>query len=173
MTILVTGGSKCGKSGFAESLLESCSGTKIYLATMQPFGDDDRAAIERHREMRKNKGFHTVECYTDLDWLHLPQGSHVLLECIGNLTANEMFRESPPQNVAAHILNGILRLQQDAENLVIVTNQVGSDGIRYEALTQRYISVIGTLNRMLAEHADAVYECVCGIPICLKGARQC
>lgn len=169
MTILVTGGSKCGKSGFAESLLDNCTGPKIYLATMQPYGDEAHAAIARHREMRKQKGFQTVEQYTDLHQLQLPPHSHVLLECIGNLTANEMFRQDPAPDCADHILRGILHIRQQTDSLVIVTNQVGSDGIRYDTETQRYIAVIGTVNQRIAEIADAVYECVWGIPVPLKG----
>lgn len=43
--------------------------------------------------MRAGKGFETVERYTALDELVLPKGSVVLLECMTNLVANEMFRE--------------------------------------------------------------------------------
>lgn len=173
MTILVTGGSKCGKSGFAESLLEHFTGTKIYLATMQPFGNDAQAAISRHREMRRNKGFLTVEQYTDLHLLTIPQHAGILLECIGNLTANEMFREKPQEDCVTHILRGIRQLQQNCDRLVIVTNQVGSDGNCYDAGTQAYISVIGAVNQELAKISDAVYECVWGVPVLLKGDPLC
>ena len=56
MTVLVTGGSKCGKSHFAESLFNDFPGEKIYIATMQPYGEEAFAAIERHRKMRSGKG---------------------------------------------------------------------------------------------------------------------
>ena len=60
MTTLITGGSKCGKSSFAEKLLNDFTGRKIYIATMQPFGADAFEAIERHRKMRAGKGFETL-----------------------------------------------------------------------------------------------------------------
>ena len=52
--------------------------------------------------------------------------------------------------------------------LVIVSNDVGSDGIAYAKETERYIQVLGELNCRLAKLADQVVECVCGIPIYQK-----
>ena len=40
MTTLITGGSKCGKSSFAERALDTFLGRKIYIATMQPYCND-------------------------------------------------------------------------------------------------------------------------------------
>ena len=71
MLILVTGGASSGKSAYAESLCLPFS-PRYYVACMQPFGRDAEARIERHRAMRRDKGFTTVERYTDLASLTLP-----------------------------------------------------------------------------------------------------
>lgn len=173
MTFLITGGSKCGKSSLAERLLDGFPGKKIYLATMQPFGEDAHAAITRHRNMRAGKGFETVEQYTDLDTLCLPAHCAVLLECMGNLCANEMFREAVPADPTHKILSGIRHLALQTDRLVIVTNQVGSDGITYPDGVAQYIRILGDINRRLALEADTVVECVCGIPLLLKGNLPC
>ncbi len=169
MIILVTGGSKCGKSCYAESLFEKSPEQKYYLATMMPFGNDAHIAIKRHRIMRADKGFLTVEQYTDIDRATIPAGSAVLLECIGNLLANEMFQENKIIECTEKIVADILRLYQKMSLLVIVTNQVGCDGIDYDAGTMAYIAALGKINQILAESADQVTECVFGIPITLKG----
>ncbi len=44
--------------------------------------------------MRADKHFETLERYTDLAGLEVPEDSILLLECMSNLTANEMFDES-------------------------------------------------------------------------------
>ena len=44
-------------------------------------------------KMRAGKGFDTLECYTGLSGVRVPEGCTVLLECMSNLVANEMFRE--------------------------------------------------------------------------------
>ena len=78
MFYVVTGGSGSGKSAFAEDLIcrnHDVSGTGqsgdslIYIATMVPYGEETKRKIRRHREMRMNKGFSTIECYTGLDAL--------------------------------------------------------------------------------------------------------
>ena len=169
MMILVTGGSKCGKSRYAESLFHDFAGQKYYLATMKPYGADAFEAIERHRRMRADKGFLTVEQYTDIALAEIPDGSAVLLECMGNLLANEMFRDGEIIPCADKISADLERLNRRTALLVIVSNQVGSDGICYEAGTAAYIAALGAVNQKIAANADKVIECVYGIPVTVKG----
>ena len=173
MTTLITGGSKCGKSSLAEKILSSFSGRKVYIATMQPFGADALEAIERHRKMREGKGFETVEKYTNIHEIKLDRQCAVLLECMGNLCANEMFSGNTVSSPADKIVNGIRLLADSVSELVIVTNQVGSDGISYPEGTADYIRELGEINRRIAAFADNVIECVYGIPVLLKGEMPC
>lgn len=173
MTTLITGGSKCGKSHLAEGLLEGYAGNKIYIATMQPYGDEALDAIERHRKLRRGKGFSTVEKYTDIHEIALPENSAVLLECVGNLLANEMFFDEKFCDPTDKIIEGIRQLATRAAELVIVTNQVGSDGTKYAEGTAAYIGCMGKINSGIAAFADNVIECVYGIPILLKGDLLC
>ena len=92
--ILITGGSKCGKSAAAETIFDGFEGDKFYIAAMEPFGDEAQKAIERHRVMRQGKGFITIERSHNIDTLVIPcesTGSCALLECLTTLCANEMF----------------------------------------------------------------------------------
>ena len=91
--ILLTGGSACGKSSYAEGLCMAFPGPRYYLAAMRPAGEGGMEKIARHRAMRAGKGFETIERYTGYDHLKLPRRGTALLECICNLTANEMFDE--------------------------------------------------------------------------------
>ena len=53
MFTLVVGGSASGKSAYAESLvLQSERLPRYYIAAMQPFDDECRARIARHRKMQ-------------------------------------------------------------------------------------------------------------------------
>lgn len=174
MITLITGGSKCGKSSLAERLLDGFpDGGKYYIATMIPFGDEAEAAVARHRIMRSGKGFETVEKYTDIHELSFENGCGILLECIGNLCANEMFSNEEIKNPVTKIVNGIKSISQNSEHLVIVTNEVGCDGYEYTAETQFYIRAMAEINREIALMADNVIECVYGIPIILKGEIRC
>ncbi|MBQ9383760.1 MAG: bifunctional adenosylcobinamide kinase/adenosylcobinamide-phosphate guanylyltransferase [Ruminiclostridium sp.] len=169
MLTFITGGAKCGKSRLAEKLLDGFTDNKYYIATMRPFGEEAFAAIERHRKIRAGKGFETIEKYTDLYELELPGKPHILLECMANLCANEMFRGKELRDPTDIIMQGTEHLKSRAETLVIVTNNVGSDGINYAPETMRYIEVMGRINALIAGISDNVIECVYGIPVILKG----
>lgn len=170
MFTLVTGGSGSGKSEYAESLVDSWNDPKIYIATMMPFDEETRKKIQRHREMRRDKGFITLECFTGLSDLCLPEECHVLLDCMSNLTANEMFtEEGAGADTRTSILSGIEHLLASAEDVCIVTNEIFSDRIEYGAETILYQKCLGDLNCRMAEMADRVVEVVCGIPLRQKG----
>ena len=170
---VVTGGSGSGKSAFAEQCILDCQGNKrIYIATMYPFDEESHRRIARHRAMRAEKKFTTIERYTDLEHLTIPQGADVLLECMSNLAANEMFDMEEPagsEQVAEKIVTQIGVLAQETEELVIVTNNVFEDGIVYDASTMEYLRALGSINVRLAERSDAVVEVIAGIPVARKG----
>ena len=94
MRILVTGGSASGKSALAEQFTVQCSAgaKRLYLAAMQPFGEDAQFRIARHKALRAGKGFDTVERYTDYAHFAPPAGyGAALFECVSNALANELF----------------------------------------------------------------------------------
>ena len=178
MFYLVTGGSGSGKSEYAENLIEkqgrkNPSQKRYYIATMMPFGEETRIKIARHRKMRAGKGFQTLECYTDL--LGTAQkfsenGQNlVLLECMSNLTANEMYqKEGAGEEATTAILEGIRALRKKSRVLVVVTNEVFSESTEDTQEMQRYKEALGEINRRMAEIADQVMEVVCGIPVEVK-----
>ena len=170
MRILLTGGSGCGKSTFAERLARELPAPRYYLATMRPFETESRAKIARHQLQRADAGFLTIERETDVGGVELPGRGTVLLECMCNLLANEMFDEAGNEmDVYDSILADMFALEEKCDTLIVVTNEVGSDGGDYDASTARYIETLGRLNRALANQFDAVAELVCGIPLILKG----
>jgi adenosylcobinamide kinase/adenosylcobinamide-phosphate guanylyltransferase len=170
MRILLTGGSGCGKSTFAERLARELPAPRYYLATMRPFEAESRAKIARHQQQRADAGFVTIERETQIGGVDLPARGTVLLECMCNLLANEMFDDSGNErDVYDTIRADILALEQQCDTLIVVTNEVGSDGGDYGAGTARYIETLGRLNCALANRFDAVVELVCGIPLVLKG----
>ena len=119
MLHLITGGSGSGKSEYAErQVQEAGEGRRIYIATMIPYGEDGRQRVERHRRLRSEKNFETVECYTQLKRLSLPEDSIVLLECMSNLVANEIFeREGAHEQTVTAVMEGIDRIFGDVKAL--------------------------------------------------------
>ena len=125
MLIIVTGGSASGKSEYAENLVPN-AGSRVYLATMEPFGTEAEARIARHRKLREGKGFETIECPVNIgDCFEACRGRHVLLEDLPNLVANEMF--SSHAHSTAGIAAQILDLARISESLICVTGILTAD----------------------------------------------
>lgn len=154
MMVLVTGGASSGKSAFAERVALSLPGPHAYVATMRHGDAETEARIDRHRAMRADKGFETIEL-CDGHVAPSPTSGTALLEDLGNLVANQLQNEL--ENVLAF------------DNVVIVTNEVGCDGVRYDGFTMEYIREMGSLACGLAARSDAVVEVVAGIPNVVKG----
>ena len=139
---------------------------------MEVYDRESEKRVERHRAMRAGKGFDTVECPRDLpkcfETVEQYERPVILLECLSNLVANEMFREDrmiTEEEAVPKIIREVNLLRARAEHLVIVTNNIFEDGILYEEWTQRYVNALGRINTGLAREADEVWEVVCGIPV--------
>lgn len=176
MVHLITGGSGSGKSEYAEKMLCHYQTEKseqlIYVATMFSYGEETKEKIKRHQRMRCGKGFETVECYTGLADAGIGgqyESFSVLIECISNLAANELYREEGSgEHAADEIVRGVEHVCWTARNVVIVTNEVHSEGLAYNAEMLRYKKVMGEINCRLAVLADRVTEVVYGIPVEVK-----
>ena len=169
------GGSASGKSAAAEELAGAGPGPRFYIATMEPYGEDGRRRIARHRQMRADKGFETVERYTGLKDLRLPARGTALLECLGNAIANEMFSSAGvgPEGALEAVLQGIEALRRQCSRLIVVGNDVFADGAaQYEPSTQQWIAIMAQAHRRLAQQADRVCEAVCGLALWRKGAAE-
>ena len=196
MMVLVVGGSGSGKSSYAEKVTVSLAqesvkeitksentslsdfklniAKKYYLATMQVFDDEGRKKVDRHRNLRNGKGFFTIEQPTRISGAleKMEDGDRtVLLECISNLTANEMFSEKKAMTeiqVTENVIRDIKMLKEQTNHLVVVSNNVFEDGITYDETTTKYIRAMGKINQKLAALADRVVEVVEGIPVIIK-----
>ena len=176
MMILIYGGSGSGKSAFAEQRIKelNVSGNNLYyLATMQVFDNEDMERVNRHRKNRADKNFKTIEQPKDIA-LIMPEmkeePSDILLECMSNLIANEMFSDGiiNGKKVLDKLKKEIVLLNDSCRNFVIVSNNIFEDGIVYEAETMEYINILGNINIFLSGLSDEVWEVVAGIPIRLK-----
>jgi adenosylcobinamide kinase/adenosylcobinamide-phosphate guanylyltransferase len=165
MIALVTGGSGCGKSTWAEKYIQKLGGRKFYIATMQVVDEECRARVARHQTQREGLGFETIELATDIGNASVEPGSTALVECLPTLMANEMFGGDPER-----VLPGLTRLMDICGHLVVVTNDVFSDGLTYDPETTAYMRKLASVNRAVAERADLVVEVVFSIPVALKGA---
>ncbi len=175
MVTLVIGGSGSGKSAYAERLLEEAANVKhkYYVATMQVFDEGGKQKVEKHRRARQGKGFLTIEQPRHIEQAarRMERGENAaLLECMSNLAANEMFGDTvmPVEETIEKVLGGVRLLASEVKQLIIVTNNVFEDGIRYDEGTMDYMKALARINEALVREADVAVEVVAGLPITLK-----
>lgn len=211
MIKLVYGGSGSGKSKFAEELAVSTKAErKYYVATMQIYDDEGRKKVSRHRKLRAGKGFVTIEqpvCIgaaaerikSDVAARHNQQEARtaemlqaaptaktaVLLECVTNLVANEMFPSESDAGqsesfygleesvVVSRIKSGLEKLFSFADDIIIVSGNVFDDGAEYDESTLAYMRALGAVNAFIASKSDEVYEVVAGIHVKITHKEKC
>lgn len=186
MLSLIVGGAASGKSAYAERLVLGLDGPRVYVATMEPWDEECVARIERHRARRAGYGFQTIECPRNLAGIEVCAHTNVLLDCLGNLLANEMWQPEGDTSLSIEnsqegstplwlldVLAGVRHLNSQCDNLTIVTNEVCLAGTAYKGDTLPYLRAIAFLNRTIAAEADFVCEVVAGLPNVLKGEPPC
>ena len=177
MNVLISGGCKNGKTGFAQEVARKLSGNgkRYYVATMIPYDGEDRTRITRHREDRAGMGFVTLEIGQNivscLD-AAAPK-STFLVDSITALLLNELFPdthsgEADPE-AAERCRVGLLKLAAGAEHAVFVTDYIYSDAMRYDSFTENYRAALASLDCALAEACDTVIELCAGTVIFHKG----
>jgi adenosylcobinamide kinase/adenosylcobinamide-phosphate guanylyltransferase len=186
MFVFVSGPVRSGKSTWAEECALSFARAKagaplVYLATARVHDQEMKRRVLRHQATRKDKGFETLERETDVSLVpRFAPGSIVLLECLGTLLANEMFetdQEYPRkregvERVVSKICGDILLLKARVADLLVVSNDIFSDGVTYDEATESYRQALGKLHLRLAQGADLAVECVFGQVIAYKDRRE-
>lgn len=175
MFLLVTGGAAGGKSEYAEKRVIQLGNPSVYVATMHQDGQEETLdRIRRHRTLREGKGFVTVECSTGISKVcdeGFSGNSTILVECMTNLLANEMYL-AKRENVVDYILSEVKKLVNTFSDVVVVTGEIGCDGMEYDDFSMEYIKNLAKVNAKMAQCAHEVVEVVYSIPVQIKGDGQ-
>ena len=168
MVILVTGGVASGKSEYAENISIKLKTDKlVHIQTViSDYENLNKIQIDKIR--RQKKGFKNIECTNDLKSINSEdiKDATVLIESISTLLYNAM--KHSKKDIVFKIIDEIKFLKEKAENIIIETNEVFSDGNIYDKNTEEYINNMSYINRTLACMADEVVEIVYGIDVHIK-----
>ena len=181
--ILVTGGSRSGKSVLAEKkAVEYGDGSVLYVATAIPTDDDMRERIRLHQERRDSR-WDTHEGFKDIpEALIQTEKSTALLDCITVFITNYMFDDENrdfdtiskeeisalQEQILAELRRIVETARKEDKNLIMVTNEVGMCIVPPYRMGRIFSDINGKANEMLASLADEVYISICGIPMQLK-----
>jgi adenosyl cobinamide kinase/adenosyl cobinamide phosphate guanylyltransferase len=160
MLTLLTGGARSGKSTIAVQMAERQAAPVTFIATAEPFDDDLRDRIERHRAERPAH-WTTVECPVDLaEAVRAASGTEFLVvDCLtvwlGNLFARGVARDEKRDDL-------VDALHRRIGDTVVVTNEVGMGIHPDTGMGREYRDELGRLNQMVAAIADTTLLLVAG-----------
>jgi adenosylcobinamide kinase/adenosylcobinamide-phosphate guanylyltransferase len=169
--ILVLGGARSGKTGFAERLAMRAGERPLYLATAQALDDEMRERVRLHQEQR-HKHFATLEEPLALATaLKAAARTHdvILVDCITLWITNLLGAE---RNVAGAVDELIATLPGiDGARVILVSNEVGLGIVPDNAMARLFRDLSGAAHQRLAEICTDVHFVVAGLPMTLKGPR--
>ncbi len=175
--ILVTGGSRSGKSAYALKLAEGLQGARAFIATAPITDSEMRERVRRHRQARRRRRWHTIE--EPLDLAGAIRGARrfdvVLADCltlwVNNLLyqAEQSGREIGEDDIAEASRELLGACASHKGTVVFVTNEVGMGIVPDNALARRFRDMVGRCNQAVAAGADTVTLVACGLPLHLKG----
>ena len=163
---LVLGGAASGKSRHAEKLITDTGLNPVYIATAQPFDDEMRAKISRHREQR-GPAWQTREAPLDLAGAlgSCEADAAVLIDCATLWLTNLVLGEHDIEAATEALWPA---LDQTPAPVVIVSNEVGQGIVPDNALSRRFRNAQGRLNQQIAARAERVETVMAGLPLRLK-----
>ncbi len=192
---LILGGQKSGKSRRAELLARhwlaaSPEHRAVLIATAQPWDDEMRQRIARHRGDRALRvpGMATVEeplALAEAIGQHSRANTLVVVDCLTLWLTNLLMPPMPkkPENFENYPLNRPIALVQHAwiatliiaieksnGPVVLVSNEIGLGVIPLGAEVRAFVDALGCLNQSVAQACVRVTLMAAGLPLTLKDA---
>lgn len=181
--ILVTGGSRSGKSAFAENMIKEQEKKVLYVATSIPYDEEMKDRVRKHRE-RRPAHWETFEGYKDFqhEFKSLNHYDFILLDCVTIMVSNLMFDYSG-ESLESMTKDDINRMESwiieqvdefiesaspHCESLIMVTNEVGYGIVPENKLSRVFRDIAGRVNQYIAKKAQEVYLVVCGVDLKIK-----
>jgi adenosylcobinamide kinase/adenosylcobinamide-phosphate guanylyltransferase len=169
--VLVLGGARSGKTGFAEKLAMRAGDRPLYLATAQALDEEMQERVKLHQQQR-HKRFATIEEPISLaSALEAAADTYdvILVDCLTLWITNLL---AANRNVAAAVdeLAAVLPRIRNS-TVILVSNEVGLGIVPDNPLARTFRDLAGAAHQRLAEICTDVHFVIAGLPMTLKGQR--
>ena len=169
VSLLVLGGARSGKSGYAQRLAEASGLAPLFVATAEAWDGEMRERIRLHVAAR-GVTWTTRETLYDLPATLIETarpGHVVLVDCLTLWLSNLMLRGDDVEVAGGALAALVPRL---AGPTIFVSNEVGAGIVPETQLGRRFRDAQGRLNQAMAAACDAVVLVTAGLPRQLKPA---
>jgi adenosylcobinamide kinase/adenosylcobinamide-phosphate guanylyltransferase len=173
--IFITGGTRSGKSRFAEQMAINYGAPLCYLATAQSLDDEMGQRIRIHQQ-RRGDVWQTVE-----EPLHLTQilaandgiFNVIMVDCLTLWLSNLLLLyEDLGEETESRIMDDVQRLAATLRGMttavIIVSNEVGMGIVPDHRLGRMFRDIAGQANQIVAASASEAWLVASGIPLKLK-----
>jgi len=186
MLQLILGGTRSGKSVFAETQIEHLEAqnpnSKVsYIATAELFDQGMKDRAEQHADRRPSH-WQLIEAPLKLsEALNTLNGPEhiILVDCLTLWLNNVIYyQEKNSQSQSDSINNSSIEqsfddllhcLSAHQGNIVLVSNEVGLGILPMDKSTREFADYSGVLNQSIAKIVQRAYLITAGLPITLKG----
>ncbi len=174
--ILITGGSRSGKSAFAQQMAEQISGERCFIATCPHTDPEMNERIRRHQKEREGRDWQSIEepLFLDKAIKDCSPEATILIDCLTLWINNLMYQAEQEKNelVEDRVAGLAEQLGRAARShsgtIILVTNEVGLGVVPDNAMARCYRDLVGRCNQVIASMADQVFLVTCGIPTQIK-----
>jgi adenosylcobinamide kinase/adenosylcobinamide-phosphate guanylyltransferase len=167
--VLVLGGARSGKTGFAERLAMRAGQRPAYLATAEALDEEMRERVRSHRQQR-GTSFATIEAPLELSQALLDAAeTHdaILVDCLTLWITNMIVANANVAEAVDELAATLGALK--SSRVILVSNEVGLGIVPDNAMARMFRDLAGSAHQRLAEICDDAYFIVAGLPIVLKG----
>ncbi len=167
---LVLGGTRSGKSRYAEGLARAAGVPVTYVATARAGDSEMERRIALHRRRRPASWClveEPLELAAALGAAAAP-GRCLLVDCL-TLWLTNLLMEASAERLDAELSGLCEVVARLPGQLILVANESNLGVTPLGDLTRRYCDLSGTLHQDLAARCDRVVLVVAGLPLSLKG----
>ncbi len=169
--VLVLGGARSGKTGFAERMAMRAGESPLYLATAQTLDAEMTERVRMHQQQR-HKRFSTLEEPIALTTaLRAAAKKHdvILVDCLTLWITNLLVAGADVANAVDELAAALPDI--DSARVILVSNEVGLGIVPDNAMARMFRDLAGAAHQRLAEICEEVHFVIAGLPMTLKGPR--
>jgi adenosylcobinamide kinase / adenosylcobinamide-phosphate guanylyltransferase len=174
--VLVTGGSRSGKSSYAQKAVEALNTSRLYIATCPVIDEEMKERIQKHQQDRVGRGWHTIEEPVNITGVieNAQAFAAVLVDCLTLWINNLMYvAENAGKNISeTDVAEECEKLSAACKRhpgtIFLVTNEIGMGIIPENTSARLYRDLVGRCNQMIANASHQAVLLVSGQPMIIK-----